>query len=321
MEKYLETALQAVERASEICAKVQAQLVAEDSLTKKDRSPVTVADFASQAVICRMLNKAFPQIPIVGEEDASSLRQAENSEILQKINQFVTDRSAEEILDDIDLGNGEPNPQLFWTLDPIDGTKGFLRKDQYAVALALIKEGEPVLGVLGCPKLPAEEGKNGGTLFFAIKGQGAFLRPLGESETRQVHVSENSPEDVVRFLESVEAAHSNHSLQGKLMETFGERAQSVRYDSQVKYAVLSRGGAEVYLRLPNPAKPDYREKIWDHAAGAIIVQEAGGTVTDMFGKPLQFNQGKLLTQNRGLVVTNGKLHDKIIALLSRLQND
>ncbi|MCD6376420.1 MAG: hypothetical protein J7L94_12885, partial [Caldisericaceae bacterium] len=107
------------------------------------------------------------------------------------------------------------------------------------------------------------------------------------------------------------------SLQGKLMSHFGERAQSVRFDSQVKYAVLARAEAEVYLRLPNPAKPDYREKIWDHAAGALIVQEAGGKVTDMFGKPLQFNHGKKLIANRGLVVTNGKLHQKIIELLNR----
>lgn len=158
MKKYLEVALQAVEQAAQVCQAVQAQLVAEDSLTKKDRSPVTVADFASQAIICKILKEHFPEIDIVGEEDAQSLRQSENSEVLNKIKQFLPGWSEDEILDSIDLGNGEPG-SLFWTLDPIDGTKGFLRKDQYAIALALLKDGEPVLGALGCPKLPFAKGK------------------------------------------------------------------------------------------------------------------------------------------------------------------
>ena len=315
MEKYLEVAIDAVRQASNICSTVQAQLVAEDSLTKKDRSPVTVADFASQAVICHRLHQAFPEIPIVAEEDADSLRSDENHELLQKINSFLPNWSDEEILQRIDLGNGE-SCELFWTLDPIDGTKGFLRKDQYAVALALIKNGEPVLGVLGCPNLPFDSTDTGGTLMYAVQGQGSFAMPLNGGDPIRVHVSSNEPEGTVRFLESVEAGHSNHSLQGQIMGHFGEKAQSVRYDSQVKYAVLARGMADVYLRLPNPSQPDYREKIWDHAAGYAIVKEAGGRVTDMFGKPLEFTHGKKLTANRGVVATNGKLHETIIALLN-----
>ncbi len=315
MEKYLEVAIDAVRQASNICSTVQAQLVAEDSLTKKDRSPVTVADFASQAVICHRLHQAFPEIAIVAEEDADSLRSDENRELLQKIKSFLPDWSDEEILQRIDLGNGESS-ELFWTLDPIDGTKGFLRNDQYAVALALIKNGEPVLGVLGCPNLPFDSTDTDGTLMYAVQGQGSFAMPLNGGDPIRVHVSSNEPEGTVRFLESVEAGHSNHSLQGQIMGHFGEKAQSVRYDSQVKYAVLARDMADVYLRLPNPSQPDYREKIWDHAAGYAIVKEAGGRVTDMFGKPLEFTHGKKLTANRGVVATNGKLHKTIIALLN-----
>ncbi|NOX88510.1 MAG: 3'(2'),5'-bisphosphate nucleotidase [Calditrichaeota bacterium] len=316
MQKHLEVAIKAVQTASEICRKIQAQLVAEDAMTKKDRSPVTVADFASQAVICRMLNEAFPQTPIVAEEDAQSLRNEENRDILEKIQQFLPGWSIDQILERIDLGNGEPADE-FWTLDPIDGTKGFLRKDQYAVALALIRNGEPVLGALGCPNLAFSEHDQNGTLMFSVKGEGTFTSSLGKNGRQKVTVSSNAPHEIVRFLESVEAAHSDHSLQAELMRHFGGRAKSVRFDSQVKYAVLARGDAEVYLRLPNPQKPDYREKIWDHAAGVIIVREAGGIVTDMFGKELKFCHGKKLTANRGIVVTNGKLHEQIITLLNR----
>ncbi len=315
MDKYLNVAIEAVTEASEICRKVQRQLISEDTLVKKDRSPVTVADFASQAIVCKILKEHFPEIPIVGEEDARSLRDQENAALLEKIAAFLPQWNQDEILTNIDHGNGAPS-ELFWTLDPIDGTKGFLRGDQYAVALGLIENGKVIKGVLGCPNLPFEEDSAKGTIMYAAKGQGAFAKALNSDKQREAKVSDNTAEDIVRFLESVEAGHANHGLQGEVMSAFSGRAQSVRYDSQVKYAVLAQGKAEVYLRLPNPAKPDYREKIWDHAAGVAIIQEAGGRVTDKFGKELDFSQGKKLTENRGVIVSNGKVHERIIALLN-----
>ncbi|MCY4262785.1 MAG: hypothetical protein OXC97_05670 [Candidatus Dadabacteria bacterium] len=81
-------------------------------------------------------------------------------------------------------------------------------------------------------------------------------------------------------------------------------------DSQCKYAVLARGDASIYFRPP-PRK-DYRENIWDHAAGYIIVREAGGTVTDSSGKSLDFSLGRQLRQNRGILATNGAIHDAVV---------
>ncbi len=268
-----------------------------------------MADFAAQALICNTLKKEFPHTPIVGEEDASDLRQSESKELLQKIGLFLPGWSEQAILDGIDFGNGEP-AEAFWTLDPIDGTKGFLRGQQYAIALAYIKNGKPVLGVLGCPNL----GPNG-TIMYAISGKGAFVAELNSDQFTAIHVAEYDAQGAVRFLESVESGHSDHGLQGVIKTHFGERARSVRYDSQVKYAVLSRGEADVYLRLPNPKSPDYREKIWDHAAGVAIVSEAGGKVTDIFGEDLDFSAGKKLVNNRGVVVSSGPVHSEIIDLI------
>ena len=87
-------------------------------------------------------------------------------------------------------------------------------------------------------------------------------------------------------------------------------------DSQAKYAVVARGEADIYLRLPTRA--DYREKIWDHAAGALIVAEAGGTVTDIHGRPLEFHHGRELAANRGVIVTNGRLHDRVLEAIREL---
>ncbi|KAA3615055.1 MAG: 3'(2'),5'-bisphosphate nucleotidase [Calditrichaeota bacterium] len=310
MEKYLNSAIKAVTAASMICSEIQAQLVSEDSITKKDKSPVTIADYASQAIVCSILNEQFPDIPIVGEEDSGSLKEAENKSLLDKIKSFLGDWHNDQIIDAIDLGNGEAN-DLFWTLDPIDGTKGFLRGEQYAVALALIKNGEIVLGVLGCPNLDYDD-QNQGTLLYATKGDGSVACNFSMDSSRDINVSNQNPDEKVRFLESVETGHANHGAQAKIIDAFGERKDSVRVDSQVKYAVLAQGKAEVYLRLPKPEMPDYREKIWDHAAGVIIVEEAGGIISDINGNPLDFSQGKKLKNNRGVIGTNGQFHDMVL---------
>ncbi len=310
MEQYLTPALQGVRAASLICHSVQSQLVSEDSLAKKDRSPVTVADYASQALICATLKQHFPRIPIVGEENADALRLPENAALLQKVNRFLPEMSEEEILAAIDMGNADGG-DLFWTLDPIDGTKGFLRGEHYAVALALIEKGEIILGVLGCPNL-AYDDATPGSLYYAMRGEGAFAADFNLDKSKSIRVSSRQSGESVRFLESVEKGHANHGGQAKIMELFGDRKESVRVDSQVKYAVLARGEAEVYLRLPKPDMPDYREKIWDHAAGVIIVEEAGGMVTDALGAPLDFSLGRTLKNNRGVIGSNGQFHDQII---------
>jgi len=67
-----------------------------------------------------------------------------------------------------------------------------------------------------------------------------------------------------------------------------------------------------------PTRADYLEKIWDHAAGALIVEEAGGTVTDITGRPLEFHHGRELAANRGVIVTNGRLHDRVIRTIREL---
>jgi HAL2 family 3'(2'),5'-bisphosphate nucleotidase len=120
----------------------------------------------------------------------------------------------------------------------------------------------------------------------------------------------------VRFCESVESGHSAHGDAASVADRLGITAAPLRMDSQAKYAVVARGEADIYLRLPTRA--DYREKIWDHAAGALIVSEAGGTVTDIRGKPLEFHHGRELVANRGVIVTNGRLHDRVLAAIGDL---
>jgi 3'(2'), 5'-bisphosphate nucleotidase len=313
----LQTALNAVAHASQLCRTVQSTITSE-VLDKRDQSPVTIADFGSQAVVCRSIDAVFPNDPIIAEEDAAALRWPENAAFLKAVCEHVhrlgITAEDEEICHWIDRGGAMKYTSRFWTLDPIDGTKGFLRKGQYAVSLALIVDGTIELGVLGCPNLPisAEEGSPIGALFYAVRGQGAFIRPLdSDAPPRPIRVTKTTDPALARFCESVESGHSAHNESAMVAQRLGLTATPVRMDSQAKYATVARGFADAYLRLPT--KTGYFEKIWDHAGGIAVVEEAGGRVTDVAGKPLDFSRGRELNQNRGVIVTNGLLHDQIVA--------
>lgn len=318
-EQELAIALDAVRQASALCAAAQAGLTSSEHMDKADKSPVTVADYGAQALVLKTLGEAFPHDPAVGEEDAGDLRKAENAVLFSKIVSYVRtiDPSMDEsaILESIDRGGHSGGPQgRFWTLDPIDGTKGFLRGQQYAVALALIENGEVALGVLGCPNLPVDpaepEGEKG-CLLYAIKGQGAFQARLSDlSKAVPVACDEISEASQAVFCESVESGHTAHGRSAIIGELLQSQATPFRMDSQCKYAAVSRGQASIYLRLPT--RPGYEEKIWDHAAGVIVLTEAGGKVTDTFGNPLDFSLGRTLKNNPGIVATSAGIFAPVI---------
>ena len=315
----LAVAIEAVRRAAGVCRTVQHQMVDADTLEKKDRSPVTVADFASQAIVCALLAEAFPDDPVVGEEDSAELRKDDQAAIRQSVVSHTCDGLGElvdapQVMSWIDRGGSAGDGGRYWTVDPIDGTKGFLRGKQYAVALALLEDGHVVLGVLGCPNLPF--GDDTGLLLAAASGCGARALALdGTWEQGQpIHVSDTADPAGARFCESVESGHSNQSDSARIAEKLGITRQPLRIDSQAKYATVAQGQAQIYLRLPTRA--DYRECIWDHAAGMIAVEQAGGRITDVDGKALDFTHGRRLEANRGIIGTNGPIHGAVLDVVA-----
>lgn len=314
--KEKEVAIAAASAAAKLCEQVRADIP--QAIEKKDKSPVTVADFGAQAIICQALAAAFPDDPVVGEEDAKELRKPEMAETLTKVTHYVQalspDATPEDVTRWIDHGNGQVSSR-YWTLDPIDGTKGFLRQDQYAVALALVENGEVKVGVLACPAMPLDGGQTG-ALYVAVRGEGATMVPLSGGEPQPLQVVTADDVANFRFVESVEAAHGDQSKQNAIAQAVGITTESFRVDSQAKYGIVASGKAALYLRLPSPKYPDYRENIWDHAAGAIVVEEAGGRVSDMYGQPLNFADGSKMMNNRGVVVSNGTIHERLIAALA-----
>jgi len=311
------TALRAVVSASRLCQSVQASLVKEGvsgsgTQVKQDKSPVTLADFGAQALVSHVLNQDFPDFLMVGEENADELRADDALRIrmmdeVSRIEPTLTEGVALELIDRGSYEGGAAG--VYWVLDPIDGTKGFLRGDQYAVALGLIEDGEVILGVLGCPNLPRPDG-NKGSIFVAAKGQGVQMYDMDGNALGQAMVHSVDALLAANFCESVEKGHSSHSHSSQIAEKLGITEEPYRIDSQCKYAAVARGDATIYLRLPT--KPGYQEKIWDHAAGVAVIEEAGGVVTDVYGKKLDFSKGRTLSENKGVIVSNGQFHDEVL---------
>ncbi|XP_021902384.1 PAP-specific phosphatase HAL2-like [Carica papaya] len=361
----LDIAVRAVHMACFLCQKVQDSLVSKGNSpvqSKDDNSPVTVADWSVQAIVSWILAEFFGSrnVSIVAEEDIQNLSKPNAAGLLETVVSTVNDCLAEaprfglqgpeiplgssEILEAISRCNSTGGPRgRFWALDPVDGTLGFVRGDQYAVALALIDDGEVVLGVLGCPNYPmrkewlsyhhryhriiskltppSSESWDKGCVICAKRGTGkAWMQPLilgnrklvWPSSSRPIQVSSVDNPELATFCEPVEKSNSSHSFTAGLAHSLGIRKQPLRVYSMVKYAAIARGDAEIFMKF---ARTGYKEKIWDHAAGVVIVQEAGGVVTDAGGRPLNFSKGLFLEGlDRGIVACAGsELHEKIIA--------
>lgn len=347
----LQVAQLAVQRASILTKRVFHEK-AKGTVDKNDKSPVTIGDFGAQALIIAALRHNFPDDAIVAEEEAAKLK--EDAALRETIWQLVRDthledqaaekllggsiKDADTMLELIDLGNSPGGSKgRIWTIDPIDGTKGFLRGGQYAVCLGLMVDGDVKVGVLGCPNLPIDDtarltagmGENQtdeghGVLFSAVLGHGADSRALATTaksgDEPGTHISMRSVDDITTatFCESVEAGHSAHGDQAAIAQKLGITRASVRMDSQAKYGSIARGAGDIYLRLPVSAS--YQEKIWDHAAGDLIVRESGGQVTDIHGKRLDFSVGRTLANNKGVVAAPLAVHDKVLAVVQEVLN-
>ncbi|MDP6987604.1 MAG: 3'(2'),5'-bisphosphate nucleotidase [Phycisphaerales bacterium] len=322
----LPAALDAVATASALTRAVQNARADVAHHTKNDRSPVTVADYAAQAIVSMILAEHCEPADrlVVGEEQADELRSDEQTAIrdavIAVVQRWRPQASEDDVMDAIDACDHDGTAESYWTLDPIDGTKGFLRGQQYAIALGRITRGQVVLGVLGCPNLPinaamtpADPDPAGcGSLYAAALGAGAWEYPAADPDEAPMQITcpAWSPDRPVRTCASVEAGHSNRSATDDLLDRLGVQDEPVRLDSQAKYAVLARGQADAYLRLPTSR--NYIEKIWDHAAGSLVAQEAGAVVTDVAGAPLDFGCGPQLDANRGVIAAADGLHDRLI---------
>ncbi len=211
---------------------------------KSDSSPLTLADKEAHKVIFKELNDAYPEIPIISEE---------GREIpYQEREQY----------------------QKFWLVDPLDGTKEFIKRNgEFTVNIALIEDGLPVLGVV---HVPVKD-----TTYFGEKGQGAFMTEQGATP-RQIQVNNSGTERIaVR-------SKSHPSPEEEVVLEEYQVVESISRGSSLKFCMVAEGKADIYYRHGPTME-------WDTAAGQAVVEAAGGKVLIGTGpKRFTYNKPSLL---------------------------
>ena len=339
----LDAAISVVHQASFLARHLQT--TRNDIINKLDDSPVTLADFAVQAIILDTLSNIFPNDLFIAEEESSNLQTNEllTNTIISYL-ETVQGKSwnKKKLFDTIDKGSYDGSVGRVWVLDPIDGTKGFIRGEHYCIALALLENGIPILSVMGCPNLNLnrvinraksdeigliDEGfeffnekqellkvssLDSGSIYFAATGCGSYAKSLSmvPGAGLEVQVSDVSDTKDATLGESAEASFGSRKTTSKVCELLNLKNDYVRLDGQCKVCVVGSGGAEGNLRLP----PDgYQEKIWDHAPAYHFLTESGGRMTDLENNKLDFTQGRSLSKDvKGIIASNGILHNKIL---------
>jgi 3'(2'), 5'-bisphosphate nucleotidase len=255
-------------RASAVVMRVYAAPFDVDFKAKDD--PVTLADREANALICAALQAEFPGVPVVAEEsDPASYA-------------------------------GYGSAPAVWFVDPLDGTRDFVRRNgEFAVMIGLAEGGEPTVGVVVCPAV--------GRAFVGAKGLGAF-EVAEDGSRRRIHTSGAAT------LGEAELIVSRSKRSGALEERaheLGFRKLTRCGSAGVKGTRIATGEADVY------AQPGRAGALWDTCAPEALVRAAGGRVTDGSGRVIDYATRELPNAH-GFVASNGPIHDEVLALIARL---
>lgn len=231
----------------------------------------------------------------------------------------IADRTASRLIveglsaafpDDAILSEEEPDDaedrltkKRAWMIDPIDGTKGFINRDgDFAVQIGLIENDAPILGVVYLPETAV--------LYFAAKNEGTFVSENG-GKPRRLQVSGKM--DFALMNLAVSRNHRSPRM-SRVVENFGFADEIRRGSVGLKVGLIAEQFADLYVHL-SP-----RTKFWDTCAPQIILEEAGGCLTDLFGAKIRYGQRDVRNLN-GILATNGIVHDAAVGKLKSLLNE
>lgn len=231
-------------------------------------SPVTKADFESDAFIRTRLQKMFPQDKILSEETENRLKDFSGR---------------------------------VWIVDPLDGTRKYTEgKDGFCIIISLCEDGVPTLGVV---YVPAKD-----ELYYAQKGRGAFLetgKTIKQIKTSKVSMLSQAA-GIIKT-SKIRKTSWNRLSQLKVREVF----DFLEYGAGVKMAKVAEGEVDFYIdAVFSPCK-------WDTSGPQVIIEEAGGKITDLFGEPLDYKQKNSKWKNP-ILVSNGIIHQTIINEVEKL---
>jgi 3'(2'), 5'-bisphosphate nucleotidase len=320
--------IEAVRQAAILCREVQhnsLRSMNKLSQDKQDSEPVTIADYGSQIIIGRALAQYFADDAVLAEEAGVQFLELTSDKQKAEIINLLTTILDVNIMQNnittwLDQGADKDSASRTWIIDPIDGTKGFVAMRHYAIGVGIVEGGQPTGAIIAAPGYG--DGVSGdddeGALFFIQDGTAYQAPLLGTGETKPIHVSDRS--DQLTVVQSFEKQHASKSRMAIVRENANMAdAKVLELDSMEKYALVANGDADIYLRLPNldNKRPHYT---WDHAPGVALVLAAGGKATDVDGSPLIFSQGRIVP-NRGMVVSNGLVHDRLLEAVNKLLDD
>ncbi|CAJ1440939.1 unnamed protein product [Effrenium voratum] len=253
-----------------------------------DSTPVTAADYAIQGLVSATLKRLFPSDRFMGEEDATDLREDPDlcEMALDLCTKFGGPMSRDIFLAAVDAGvETDKGQRRVWVLDPIDGTKGFVTGEGYVIGLALLVDGEPIVGVMGYPNATTTP-----PIMAAVKGCGLRWWP---SDGPMARVEPSEPEWSAGLSSASDEAEEwqgdfppwlvSPQLAGEECRPFGDGPSShLCCGSMIKYFAVAAGSHCGYVQYEEDLKT------WDHACGVICVQESGGEVTDGASRPVRF---------------------------------
>lgn len=274
------------------------------SFTKQDQSPVTVADFASQIYIISKLKEIYPDDSIIAEESSSLMTHSTEKLIQSCYNELniIIEPKFRELLNYRGFSSKDR-----WTIDPIDGTKGFQKGLSYAIGIGLISNEEKLFSIIGVPNYKC----NQIAIFIAKKGKGAKVA-FGENEFSPIEVGDKKNMSDYTLCHSL---HYDEPWVMKLANIIGIE-KFIQIDSMAKFCMIADGTADLYIK---PMDRDH-SYIWDFLPGDLLVTEAGGIVTDLTGRDPKYINEKCVISAPGLLVSNGRSHKDIIKIIKNTPN-
>lgn len=266
-QRELQTALEAVDQAGRAILKLYERF---RQIPDAPASISTDADRESQEIILTHLHQVFPEDALCAEEATPTLAQAAHT-----------------------------GPRL-WIVDPIDGTRGFARKNgEFSVMVGFVDHGQIVVGVVSEPALDR--------LTFAVRGGGCWQRDGGQAQPVACRVS--AVADLAAATLTQSRSQQDRPPSRELLALKPARVLET-YSAGIKLAQVARGEADLYLN-------NYLAfHDWDICAGHILVEEAGGQITGLMGQELHYGLPEA-AQTQGVLATNGRLHRTAVAALKK----
>jgi len=310
----LDDACDAVHDATNLAIAARRELPPDAIVRKADGSVVTAVDVALQVLILGRLERAFGAIPIIAEEDLSSIggkpaAEAHCRRLLAAWGFEGGEAGIERALSSGGLEGSTRGMDFVWVLDPIDGTQGFVDDDHWCPCLALLHRGEVVFAANGHPTVL------GGMLLAGVKGRGSWWTPLCGGESTRARVSQDAlaPDARVRVVAPARATPSQVRARTEVGLATGHACDLVHSDSQAKYAHVIAGLADVAFSRRGGGPGKY---VWDHAGAVLLAREAGAWVGDTDGGEIDFSLGRRLGGNRAVICAARGLGPRVAEVLA-----